>query len=70
MSMVLMAFAAVAVVVVVVLVRVTAQQKPAPDWATSASPVAVHTDLLKRRYANGEMDREEYLKRLSDLSDA
>ena len=44
--------------------------RPAPDWAASATPVAVHTDFLKRRYANGEMDRDEYLKRLSYLSDA
>jgi uncharacterized membrane protein len=33
---------------------------------TAAGPAAV--DLLKGRYARGEIDREEYRQKLSDLS--
>ena len=43
----------------------TAQALPAlpPTPATPESP----REILKRRYAAGEIDREDYLKRLSDL---
>ena len=41
----------------------TAQAPPALPLTPAESP----SETLKRRYASGEVDREEYLKRLSDL---
>ena len=40
------------------------------DPVAQSTSRALQTDILKRRYANGEIDRENYLRRLSDLSDA
>ena len=42
---------------------VTAQAPP----ALTATPAESPSGMLKRRYASGEIDREEYLNRLSDL---
>ena len=70
MVMVLIGFAAVAVLVVAALWRFSAQPEEEFDPVAQANSRALHTDILKRRYANGEIDREYYLRRLSDLSDA
>lgn len=42
---------------------------PATPPAPSATPPARETprEILKRRYASGEIDREDYLQRLSDV---
>ena len=65
------------VLLVVFLVRQTAHpsgsggtaQAPPILPPTPAAPPQVESphDILKRRYAAGEIDREDYLKRLSDL---
>ncbi len=68
--MVLIGFAVVGALVVIALWRLSAQAHEALDPAAQAESLALHTDILKRRYANGEMDREDYLQRLSDLTEA
>lgn len=64
----LLALVALAIVAIVVLLRLTAQQKSASDLPANAGALEAHKDILKRRYADGEIDREELLERLSDLS--
>ena len=72
MSLGLILGTALVVLLVVFLVRLTAHPMvsgmgtaPAP----SAQPPAPESprEILQRRYASGEVDREEYLQRLSDL---
>ncbi len=48
----------------------TLQQQPtaAPQYPVPAAESP--QDILKRRYANGEIEREEYLQKLQDLGDA
>ena len=59
-------FVVAIIVAIVFLVRYLGQSQ-------SAAPPAVGTgsespkDILKRRYAAGEIDREEYLQKLGDL---
>jgi uncharacterized membrane protein len=36
-------------------------------WAPGGPPLESPEAILKRRYASGEMDREEYERRLSDI---
>jgi putative membrane protein len=58
------------VLLVVYLVRETAHAAGADAGAGQlALPPTPETprETLKRRYANGEIDREDYLQRLSDL---
>lgn len=79
----MIALVIVAVVVVVYLIRnmtmsgghahASAQYQPA-QGAPSATPLPAAVaqletprDIVQRRYANGELDREEYLQKLKDL---
>jgi len=55
--MVLIGLVLVAVLVVVVLWRFSDQPDAAFDAVAQADSRALHTDILKRRYANGEIDR-------------
>jgi len=62
-----------AVVVVVYLIRsmtvTTAQTHPPSLYppAQGAPHADTPRDIVQRRYANGELDREEYLQKLKDL---
>ena len=44
--------------------RTDGNQRSAPP---TASPEGDATDIVRRRYAAGEIDREEYLQKLRDL---
>jgi hypothetical protein len=68
MVMVLIGLAVVGALVVIALWRLSAPPEGAFDEAAQADSLALHTDILKRR-ASSEMDREDYLQRLSDLSE-
>ena len=68
------------VLLVVYLVRSTtnqqAQTHPPAYYAAAAQPAAEQRalesarDIVQRRYAGGEIDREEYLQKLKDLWEA
>lgn len=62
----MLVFVAAVIVAVVFLVRYLTQQHPGASGATAIGPESPK-DILKRRYAAGEIDREEYLQKLSDL---
>lgn len=49
--------------VLVLLVWIVARAAGGPFWRTDETP----EQILKRRYARGEIEREEYERRLSDL---
>jgi putative membrane protein len=53
----------VAIVVLVLVVRLVAGSLGDPGSRADESP----EQILKRRYAKGEIDREEYQRRLEDL---
>ena len=72
MPMFMMVFVVAVIVAIVFLVRYLGQSSggtsapgavPPPWTSATESP----RDILKRRYAAGEIDRDEYLQRLSDL---
>jgi putative membrane protein len=73
-TLALIVIAAIAVIVAIVfLVRYLSQASggtsstaAAPRWAPASGPESPK-DILKRRYAAGEIDRDEYLQRLGDL---
>jgi len=79
MLMFMIVFAVAAIVAVVYFVRYFAQlqavqtQAAPPQAAQFVAPSAVTAapespqDILKRRYAAGEIEREEYLQKLGDL---
>ena len=78
MLMFMIVFAVAAIVAVVYFVRYLAQPQAAqmqatPQAAQFVAPSAVTpaaespTDILKRRYTAGEIEREEYLQKLGDL---
>jgi putative membrane protein len=69
---VLMALFMVAIVIAVIyFVRFLAQPQSAPPQVYQAMPpITPHEspkDILQRRYAAGEIDRDEYLLKLGDL---
>jgi putative membrane protein len=53
----------VAIVVLVLVVRLVAGSLGSPGSRADESP----EQILKRRYAKGEIEREEYQRRLEDL---
>lgn len=77
----LIAIIAAVVVLVVYLIRQTSQPATRSTPALQGYPAAgvfppaqsqgplseTPRDILKRRYANGEIEREEYLQKLADL---
>ena len=75
--MVFMVLLVVAVVAAVIyLVRSAASRGTAAPVPHASSPAAAHgpqqviespQDILKRRYAAGDIDRDEYLQKLEDL---
>jgi putative membrane protein len=68
MFLVMIVLVAAIVVAVVFAVRgmtMGGQAGQSPPRSTPEGPSP--TDVLKRRYAAGEVDREEYLQRLHDL---
>ena len=66
MSLVMIVLVAAIVVAVVFAVRGVAMGGPS-DRSPSGPRVESPKDILKRRYAAGEIDREEFLQRLHDL---
>jgi putative membrane protein len=71
-TLVLVIIAAIAVIVAVVfLVRYLSRTGGATSTAavspTPSSGPESPKDILKRRYAAGEIDRDEYLQKLNDL---
>ena len=79
MVMFMIVFVAAIVVAVVFLVRYLSHpqgtgaeiQSQPPQQATGAppttAPVETPRDVVRRRYAAGEIDRDEYLQKLADL---
>jgi uncharacterized membrane protein len=47
--------------------QVTATETASDQATLSLAPPSSPQDLVKRRYAAGEIDREEYLQKLQDL---
>jgi putative membrane protein len=62
---VLMFVAAIAIIVAIVYLLRAVSGPSAPS--SSSAPFDSPRDILKRRYAAGEIDREEYLQKLNDL---
>lgn len=80
MAMFMIVFVVAIVIAVVFLVRylgqphATVQAPPRQETASPTAPVAAAPpaaespqDIVKRRYASGEIEREEYLQKLGDL---
>ena len=72
MLMFMIVFVVAIVVAIVFLVRYLGQQSGPPSAAAAMMPMPMSApeapkDILKRRYAAGEIDRDEYLQKLGDL---
>ena len=72
MLMFMIVFVVAVVVAVVFLVRYLGQPSAGASTATGMTPIPVSApdspkDILKRRYAAGEIEREEYLQKLGNL---
>jgi putative membrane protein len=70
--MVMIVFVVAVVVAIVFLVRYLGQTTGGPSSPGAAQPPWTSSlesprDILKRRYAAGEIDRDEYLQKLGDL---
>ena len=67
----MIALVIVAVVVVVYLIRsmtvTTVQTHPSVQHQPTQAAVETPRDIVQRRYANGEIDREEYQQKLKDV---
>ncbi|WP_329084542.1 MULTISPECIES: SHOCT domain-containing protein [unclassified Streptosporangium] len=69
MSRILVLFFVIAVIAVVVLgVTLLVRASAARASAARASVADNPREILKRRYAAGEIDEDEYLRRMSGLS--
>jgi putative membrane protein len=72
MLMFMIVFVVAVVVAIVFLVRYLGQPSGGASAAAAMVPTPVNApespkDILKRRYAAGEIEREEYLQKLGDL---
>jgi len=72
MLMLVIVFVVAVIVAIVFLARYLSRtpggsSSPAAAPPTSTSEAESPKDILKRRYAAGEIDRDEYLQRLGDL---
>jgi len=72
MLLFMIVFVVAVIVAVVFLVRYLGQSSGGSSVAAGAAPTPMNApespkDLLKRRYAAGEIEREEYLQKLGDL---
>jgi putative membrane protein len=53
----------VPLLIVILLVWIVVRSASGPSWRSEDTP----EQILKRRYARGEIEREEYERRLTDL---
>jgi putative membrane protein len=53
----------VGLAILLLVVRVIARAGTGPTWRTDDTP----EQIIKRRYARGEIDRDDYERRLADL---
>jgi putative membrane protein len=60
---------ALIITAVVLLVRWAGGQWPGTTPSRAAPQDRTPLDILKERYARGEIDREEYMRRRADLQD-
>ena len=72
MLLFMIVFVVAVIVAIVFLVRYLGQSSGSAASAAGASPTPLNApespkDVLKRRYAAGEIEREEYLQKLGDL---
>ena len=72
MFMFMIVFVAAIIVAIVFLVRYLGQSSGGASAAAGVAPTPMNVpespkDILKRRYAAGEIEREEYLQKLGDL---
>jgi putative membrane protein len=72
MLMFMIVFVVAVVVAIVFLVRYLGQPSGGASAAAGVAPTPVNApespkDILTRRYAAGEIEREEYLQKLGDL---
>ena len=72
MLMFMIVFVVAVIVAIVFLVRYLAQASGGGASSAGVAPAQVNApespkDILKHRYAAGEIDREEYLQKLGDL---
>lgn len=72
MLLFMIVFVVALIVAIVFIVRYLGHSSGGASAATGVAPTAAGApespkDLLKRRYAAGEIEREEYLQKLGDL---
>ena len=72
MLVLIIVFVVAVIVAIVFLVRYLSRTPGGSSSAMAAPPASTSgpespKDILKRRYAAGEIDREEYLQKLGDL---
>jgi putative membrane protein len=72
MLLFMIVFVIAVIVAIVFLVKYFSQSPGTPAATNTAAPTPAGTpespkDILRRRYAAGEIEREEYLQKLGDL---